>query len=56
MKNISKSLANGVNVGSIAPQGEQIKNNELIINLAEITESNREKIIEEIIKNLNGLK
>mgnify|MGYP001287863327 CR=1 FL=1 len=56
MENINKRLLNGIGIDTTASQSKNIKNDEITINLTNITEDAREKIIEEIIRNLNSSK
>ncbi len=56
MDNTNKRLLSGVGVDITTPQSRSIKNDEITINVNNITEDAKEKIIDEIIKNLNGLK
>ena len=56
MKDIDESILRAVYLATTRLQENTDKNNEVTINITNITEDSMEKIVEEVAKNLSGLK
>ncbi len=56
MKDIDESILRAVHLATTRLQENTDKNNEVTINITNITEDSMEKIVEEVAKNLSGLK
>ena len=56
MKDIDESILRAVYLATTRLQENTDKNNEVTINITNITEDSMEKIVEEVAKNLSGLR